>query len=171
MTMTPGVRVSSWLASSAVGLALAAFAGQAAAEAAKRPTGEVEELVVTGSALPTTLDAAAVPVSTISADTIQKGGVNNNALEILRKQIPAFQGRGNAGNSNANNTNQNTAGGSQAQLRNLDTLVLINGRRVAIDAIAGVGGKAFVDVNAIPTAAVSRIEVLADGASAIYGSD
>ena len=73
--------------------------------------------------------------------------------------------------SNANNTNQNTGGGSQLRLRDLDTLVLINGRRVAVDAIAGVGGKIFVDVNQIPPSAIERVEVLADGASAIYGSD
>ncbi len=52
--------------------------------------------------------------------------------------LPAF-----AGSSAANNTNQNTAGGSQVQLRNRDTLVQVNGRRSAID----------------------RLEVLEDGAS------
>jgi len=92
-------------------------------------------------------------------------------LEVLRKSLPSFAGRSNAGNSNANNNNQNTAGGSQVQLRNLDTLVLINGRRVATSGINAIGGKNFVDVNQIPAAAIDRIEVLTDGASAIYGSD
>ena len=128
-------------------------------------------IIVTGSALPTSPDAVVVPVSIIDAEAIAKGGVQNNVLEILRKQLPLFAGRSNAGNSNANNTNQNTAGGSQIQLRNLDTLVLVDGRRVAANAIAGLGGKVFVDVSQFPAAAVERLEVLTDGASAIYGSD
>ena len=143
--------------------------GQATSVA--RSTSTVQEVVVTGSALPTTPDAVAVPVETINAESIAKAGVNSNELEVLRKEIPSFEGRGNAGSSNANNTNQNTAGGDQAQLRNLDTLVLVDGRRVAVDAIAGLGGKAFVDVSQIPAAAVERVEVLTDGSSAIYGSD
>src|SRR5256886_4732369 len=101
---------------------------------------------------------------------MEQNGVTTNALEILRKSVPAFAGRSNAGTSNANNDNQRTGGGSQLQLRNLPTLVLINGRRVAIHAIAGTNGKNFVDVNQIPAAAIDHIEVLADGASSIYGS-
>ncbi len=128
-------------------------------------------IIITGSALRTSPDQVAVPVSVISNQAILKGGVTNNALELVRKQIPSFAGRSNTGNSNASNTNQNTAGGSQAQLRNLDTLVLINGRRAAINPIAGLGGKVFVDLAEIPIAAVDRVEVLTDGASAIYGSD
>lgn len=145
-----------------------------ASSAALGQTGDtqpVQEVIVTGSAIPTTLDAVAVPVDNISALKIQEAGVASNALEILRKTVPAFEGRGNTGDSNANNTNQNTGGGSQTRLRDLDTLVLINGRRVAIDAIAGVGGKIFVDVNQVPPSAIDHIEVLEDGSSAIYGSD
>jgi len=135
------------------------------------PAPESQELVVTGSALPTTLDAVAVPVLRVDSTKIQESGVDSNSLEVLRKTIPAFEGRGNTGVSNANNTNQNTAGGSQARLRDLDTLVLVNGRRVAIDAVAGIGGKVFVDVNQIAPSSIDRVEVLEDGASAIYGSD
>ena len=129
------------------------------------------EVVVTGSLLPTTPDQVAVPIITLDAKTMEQNGVTTNALEILRKSVPAFAGRSNAGTSNANNDNQRTGGGSQLQLRNLPTLVLINGRRVAIHAIAGTNGKNFVDVNQIPAAAIDHIEVLTDGASSIYGSD
>jgi iron complex outermembrane receptor protein len=128
-------------------------------------------IIITGTALRTSPDQVAVPVSIINSEAIAKGGVANNALELVRKQIPSFAGRSNTGNSNATNTNQNTAGGSQAQLRNLDTLVLINGRRAAVNPIAGLGGKVFVDLAEIPVGAVDRVEVLTDGASAIYGSD
>src|SRR5256886_9501260 len=129
------------------------------------------EVVVTGSLLPTTPDQVAVPIITLDAKTMEQNGVTTNALEILRKSVPAFAGRSNAGTSNANNDNQRTGGGSQLQLRNLPTLVLINGRRVAIHAIAATNGKNFVDVNQIPAAAIDHIEVLTDGASSIYGSD
>jgi len=128
-------------------------------------------VLVTGSLLPTTPDEAAVPIVTLDAKQLERSGVASNPLEILRKSIPAFEGRSNAGTSNANNDNQRTAGGSQLQLRNLPTLVLINGRRVANSAIGGLNGKNFVDVNQIPAADIERIEVLTDGASSIYGSD
>ncbi|HEY0802745.1 MAG TPA: TonB-dependent receptor [Steroidobacteraceae bacterium] len=132
---------------------------------------EAVEIVVTGSRIPTPIDKVAAKVTIIDSEAIAKAGVSTDVLDILRKTVPSFQGRGNTGNSNANNTNQNTAGGAQLQLHNLDTLVLVNGRRVAISGIAAIGGKAFVDVNQIPPSAIDHIEVLADGASAIYGSD
>jgi iron complex outermembrane receptor protein len=141
----------------------------AGSETAENPG--VAEIVVTGSNLPTTPDAVAVPIITVDAEKMAQEGISANALEILRKAIPAFAGRSNAGNSNANNNNQNTAGGSQLQLRNLPTLILINGRRVANAGIGGLNGKNFVDVNQIPAAAIDHIEVLTDGASSIYGSD
>jgi iron complex outermembrane receptor protein len=131
----------------------------------------LETVIVTGSNLPTTPDAVAVPVTSLDADQLQQNGVTANPLEVLRKAIPSFAGRSNAGNSNANNNNQNTAGGSQLQLRNLPTLVLINGRRAATSGIGAVNGKNFVDVNQIPSAAIDHVDVLTDGASSIYGSD
>jgi iron complex outermembrane recepter protein len=131
----------------------------------------LQEVVVTGTSIPTTPDEVAVPVETLNAAQLEASGVDSNALEILRKEIPAFEGRSNAGTSNANNNNQNTAGGSQVQLRNLPTLVLVNGRRVANSGIGAINGKNFVDVNQIPAAAIDHVEVLTDGASSIYGSD
>ena len=157
-----------WVSTALAGVSLATGAS---AQTAPAKPGPSDEIVVTGSALRMSPDAVAVPVSIIKADAIAKAGVNTNVLEILRKQIPAFAGRSNTGNSNASNNNQNTAGGSSIQLRNLDTLILVNGRRVASDAIAAVNGKVFVNVSEIPPAAIDRIEVLTDGASAIYGSD
>ena len=172
MTSTRRTLTNSLLASTGLTLALAGAAYAAEAPASSPPAaGEVSEVIVTGSALPTTPDRIVAPVTTVDQHKIDIAGVDTTPLEILRKTMPAFQGRGNIGTSNANNTNQNTGGGSQLRLRDLDTLVLINGRRVAVDAIAGVGGKIFVDVNQVPPSAIERVEVLADGASAIYGSD
>jgi iron complex outermembrane recepter protein len=148
------------------------------AVAAEQPAGapnsdsdELQEVVVTGTSIPTTPDEVAVPVSILSSEALEASGVDSNALEILRKEIPAFQGRSNAGTSDANNNNQNTAGGSQVQLRNLPTLVLVDGRRVANSGVGAINGKNFVDVNQIPAAAIDHVEILTDGASSIYGSD
>src|SRR5438105_2546791 len=138
------------------------------AEAEKEPLATV---TVTGSLLPTAPDAVAVPIIALDARQLEQNGVTTNALEMLRKAIPSFAGRSNAGTSNANNDNQRTAGGSQLQLRNLPTLILVNGRRVANSGVGGINGKNFVDVNQIPAAAIDHIEVLTDGASSIYGSD
>src|ERR1700726_4186030 len=139
--------------------------------AANAEPAALETITVTGSLLPSTPDQVAVPVIALDARQLEQSGVSTNALEILRKVVPSFAGRSNAGTSNANNDNQRTAGGSQLQLRNLPTLVLINGRRVANSAIGGLNGKNFVDVNQIPAADIDRIEVLTDGRSSIYGSD
>ena len=164
------------LLTSAIGFALAGAAhAQAAPPAPEKDAQEAPQalttIVVTGSNLPVAPDEVAVPVSILGSDQIENAGVNSNVLEILRKSLPSFAGRSNTGNSNANNNNQNTAGGSQLQLRNLNTLVLVNGRRVSSSGINAVGGKDFVDVNQIPAAAIDRMEVLTDGSSAIYGSD
>ena len=130
-----------------------------------------QAIVITGSALPTSPDRVAVPVTVVDSAQIQKTGVSTNVLEILRKAVPAFGGRSSTGNSNATNNNQRTAGGSSIQVRNLDTLVLVNGRRIAPSAISGINGKIFVNVSEIPPDAIDHIEVLTDGASAIYGSE
>jgi iron complex outermembrane receptor protein len=157
------------------GLGLIA-ATHANAQSADQPPGEppaqIHEVVVTGTLIPTSPDAAAVPITTIDASQLQQTGVTDNALDMLRKAIPAFAGRSNAGTANAQSHNQFTAGGSQIQLRNLPTLVLVDGERVADDAVAGLNGsKDFVDVSQIPAAALERVDVLTDGASSLYGSD
>src|ERR1700730_5544189 len=139
--------------------------------AANAEPAALETITVTGSLLPSTPDQVAVPVIALDAKQLEQNGVSTNALEILRKAIPSFAGGSNPGTSNANNDNQRTAGGSQLQLRNLPTLILVNGRRVANSGVGGINGKNFVDVNQIPAAAIDHIEVLTDGASSIYGSD
>lgn len=139
--------------------------------AASEKPATLATVVVTGSNIPVAPDEVMVPVVSVDSDAIKAAGVNANVLDLLRKVVPSFAGRGNTGTSNANNNNQNTAGGSQLQLRNLDTLVLVDGLRVATSGINGIGGKNFVDVNQIPVSAIDHIEVLTDGASAIYGSD
>ncbi len=159
-------------------LAGAAFPLQAQTAVASPTKNNKEEVpvklatfLVTGSNIPTAADSTDAPVVVIGKQDIDQTGLNANLLQILRESIPAFAGRSNSGVSNATNVNQNTAGGSQIALHNLDTLVLLNGRRIAMSGINATGGKNFVDINQIPVAAIDHMEVLTDGASAIYGSD
>jgi iron complex outermembrane receptor protein len=149
----------------------AAFGQTAPADDAQDNTLKLEKLVVTGSYLPAAADAVAIPVISIDSKVIDNSGATSNVLEILRKTVPQFSGNGNIGAGNANVGSGSTNGGSQLALRNTGTLVLINGRRVAYAPVGASGGFQFVDVNMIPVSAIQRIEVLADGASAIYGTD
>lgn len=152
--------------------AFAAGTGPAAPAAGPASMTSLRQVVVTGTLIPTNPNSVAVPVTTLSESDLRQTGVASNMLDTLRKAIPAFAGRSNAGASNAQNHNQFTAGGSQIELRNLPTLVLVNGRRMAVDAVAGVGSsKVFVDVSQIPASALERVDVLTDGASSLYGAD
>lgn len=151
-----------------MGLSAASGYGQAAA---KVDTQVLEKYVVTGSYLTQAANSIAIPVIAIDTKMIENSGDSTNVLEILRKTTPQFSGNGNIGSSNANVGSGSTNGGSQILLRNAATLVLVNGRRSAVNPVSSTGGYSFVDVNMIPVAAIQRIEVLADGASAIYGTD
>lgn len=132
---------------------------------------KLEKYEVTGSYIPYSADAPAVPVRVVGIDEIVATGQTADLLEVIRKTVPQFVGNGNLGSANSNISGGSTNGGSQIQLRNVKTLVLINGRRAAFAPVGATGGFDFVDVNAIPVSAVESIEFLKDGASATYGSD
>lgn len=130
-------------------------------------TETLEKFVVTGSYLPVSASVTASPVVTVQSSEIGKSGATD-ALQLLRQMTPYFQGNGNVGTE----LNNGGAGESNVALRNLTTLVLLNGSRLPISgtsATNGTGG--LVDLNTIPTAMIERIEILKDGASTIYGSD
>jgi iron complex outermembrane receptor protein len=131
----------------------------------------LEKFVVTGTYLPMSADAPAIPVTTVDIQQIQNSGETTNLMEVLTKLQPQFSGSLNLGPTNGNIASNSTNGGSQVALRNFPTLILINGHRAAFAPIDAVGGFQFVDLNLIPVAAVEKIEILTDGASAIYGSD
>jgi iron complex outermembrane receptor protein len=107
------------------------------------------------------------PVSIITREEITRTGMPTVA-EVLRS-LPA-----NSGSYGESFTNSFAPGASAISLRGLGqkaTLVLLNGRRVSGYGFAQNISDTFVDLNAIPSSAVERIEILNDGASAIYGSD
>jgi len=165
-----------------LGLLLQAGATTALAQAAspapastnepkKEETVKLDEYIVTGSYIPYSVSAPAIPVTTVRSADIAGTGVNSSLLEVLRKAVPQFVGNGNLGATNANISSGSTNGGSQLSLYNAQTLVLVNGRRVAFAPVGASGGYVFVDVNLIPMSAVERVDVVTDGASATYGSD
>lgn len=130
----------------------------------------IERLQVTGSRINRTDIEGASPITIIDRDLIDSSGYTN--LQQLLERMPSagvgtFSTRGNSQDSTAN-------GGAAISLRGLGsdaTLVLINGRRVAVSSFAEGVANSFVDINSIPVAAIERVEILKDGASAIYGSD
>ena len=153
----------------AVRLALAFGAGsaglmstQAFAEEAEESAEKVERIQVTGSRISRTDLETATPVSVFTAVEIEKSGVSTVA-EFLRENAAT-------GGFNESATLSQAAGASSIGLRgfaDVYTLVLLNGRRIPKNSAGGV----FTDINQIPMAAVERIDILPDGASAIYGSD
>lgn len=155
----------------AAGLSLfAATAAWAQTAPATEPVA-LEKFVVTGSLIPIAADTPAVPIAITTAEDIERSGVTRDITDVLKKVNPFFFGRGNLGAENANTRANGTNGASTVALRNRPTLVLINGRRAALAPVAATGGATFIDVSLVPVTAVERIEVLADGASATYGTD
>lgn len=129
-----------------------------------------ERVEVVGSHIKRTDIEGPLPVQTIDRDTIEKSGYNN--LQQLLVRLPTA---GNGTFSTRGNNQDSTANGAAAvSLRGLGadaTLVLVNGRRVAISSFAEGITTNFVDINSIPVSAIERVEILKDGASAVYGSD
>src|SRR3984893_4216931 len=135
-------------------------AGSPAAAAGEATT---ERVVVTGSNIPTTETESALPVTVYSAEILQKIGANTPA-EGLR-QLPSYVG--NTATENDSNGGNGSAAVSLRGLGPTNTLTLINFRR----SFLGDSTLGFTDINAIPISAVSRVEILKDGDSSVYGSD
>jgi iron complex outermembrane receptor protein len=141
-------------------------------EPKKEKPEELGRFVVTGSYIPSTetaIEAGASPIVRVDRKEIEESGYTNTA-ELLQ-QITVS-------NANSvpisNNATGFTPGATAISLRGLGpeaTLVLINGRRVAAYPVGAGGTTAFVDLNSIPLSAIETIEVLKDGASAVYGAD
>jgi len=132
---------------------------------------DLEKITVTGTRIRG--GATPSPVITIGSERIQEEGFTNFG-EVIRSVPQNFSGGQNpgvavGGSSAGGSANQNITGGSSLNLRGLGadaTLTLLNGRRLSYG-----GFVQAVDISAIPVEAVERIEIVVDGASAIYGSD
>src|SRR3954452_194742 len=125
---------------------------------------EAERVIVTGSNIPTAEEVGPNPVDTYRTEDIKKLGART-ATQLVQR-IPAITGA--AINENVSNGGD---GRTEVNLRGLfpkETLVLLDGKRVAP---VGFAMGASVDLNLVPFALVDHIDILKDGASAIYGSD
>ncbi len=161
----------------ASGTALAALmvaAGPALAQTlpARAPAAEPEtQIIVTGSRIKRDINDTSLPLQIISSQELGREGISSP-----EQLISYLSTNGNGADNLASNSDvvtgaaRGTNGLSAANLRgqgSASTLVLLNGRRVAAHGLQG----SAVDVNQIPFAAIERVEVLKDGASAIYGTD
>src|SRR5947208_8164908 len=131
---------------------------------------EVERVVVTGSNIPTAEEVGPNPVDTYRPADIEKLGIRN--ATDLQMFLP--QQAGATTNLNTVNTPNGGDGTVQFNLRGLlpkETLVLVDGKRVAFGSLNAVGFSGGVDINLIPFPMIDHIDILKDGASAVYGSD
>lgn len=122
-----------------------------------------EVIEITGSTLDRRELTTAAPVTVLDRADLEGAGVAT--IGDILQNLPA---QSNAINAQVNNGGD---GSTRVDIRGLGTnrtLVLLNGRRVVP---GGTGADASVDLNAIPLAVIERVEVLKDGASAVYGSD
>ena len=132
---------------------------------------KVDKIIITGSSIKRVETEGALPIQVITREEIERQGIvsaeqliatltsNGSGLDNLASNADVVDGasRGNNGASAANLRGQGAAA----------TLILLNGRRVAAHGLNG----GIVDLNSIPIAAIERVEILKDGASAIYGTD
>ena len=151
----------------AAAIAVALLASQAAI--AQTEANSLQRVEVTGSSIKRLEGETALQVETIKREDIEKAGVTT-AAELLQKITSNVGGL----TDGASISDQAGAqrGFNGANLRGLgvsSTLILLNGRRLAN--FATPGDNAGVDLNNIPSGAIQRVEVLKDGASAIYGTD
>src|SRR6058998_220812 len=134
---------------------------------AAAPSAEVERVIVTGSNIPTAEETGPNPVDTYRPQDIEKLGIRN--ATDLQEFIP--QEAGGTVNLNIGNGGDGTV---QFNLRGLlakETLVLIDGKRVAYGSLGVAGFSGGPDINLIPFSMVDHVDILKDGASAVYGSD
>ncbi len=147
-------------------LTLVGLASHAAAQSAS------QRIEITGSSIKRLASESALPLEIITEEALRQSGAVT-AEDLLQSLGANSANTGNAVSSNSvfgPDQDRLTGGGSFANLRGLGanaTLVLLNGRRLSTHGMSG----GAVDLYAIPMAAVARVEILKDGASAIYGTD
>ncbi|MDB9967497.1 TonB-dependent receptor [Gammaproteobacteria bacterium] len=130
---------------------------------------DIEEVMVTGSYIKGSATDGASPVEVIDREEIENIGAVS--IADITRNLSVNSGSENASDSF---TQGSTQGTSNVNLRGLglsSTLILIDGRRQTLTGATANDGSAFVNTNAIPVVALERVEVLKEGAAAVYGSD
>jgi iron complex outermembrane recepter protein len=150
-----------------VGFFLIFTANAFAQESAPPGAAEVERVIVTGSNIPTAEETGPNPVDTYRPADLEKLGIRN--AQDLETFLP--QEAGGTVNLNIGNGGDGTV---QINLRGLlpkETLILVDGKRVAFGSLGVAGSSQGQDINLIPFPMIDHIDILKDGASAVYGSD
>ena len=134
-------------------------------------TDTIEEVVVTGTYIPTGIHPAAVPITSISSEDLTSTAPSDfkDVIRNLSFNVSSL------GLSSTNWVGDNSSYGSASiNVRNLGngaTLVLLNGKRV-IPSQFNQNGGSYVDIQTlVPNIALARVDILKEGTSAIYGSD
>ena len=144
------------------------FTGDAFAQEAAAPgVAQVERVIVTGSNIPTAEETGPNPVDTYRPADLEKLGIRSS--QDLQTFLP--QEAGGTVNLNIGNGGDGTV---QINLRGLlpkETLILIDGKRFAYGSLGVAGVSQGQDINLIPFPMIDHIDILKDGASAVYGSD
>ncbi|NVI81460.1 TonB-dependent receptor [Janthinobacterium sp. BJB401] len=157
----------------AVKIALSVMAGsifiasQAQAQQTDVANDKIQRVVVTGSNISRVDMEGPTPIEVVKRADIAKSGAST-VIELLSK-LPSISVA-----LDGNSSSTFASGASSAALRGLDskyTLILLNGRRLANYGFAIGAENSFVDLNSLPLSAIESVEILRDGASAIYGSD
>src|SRR5580698_10254759 len=149
-------------------LSAAAQAQQAPTTAAADDNTPLQTVTITGTLLKRTATETPSPVQVITAEDLKNTGYTN-VSDVLRN----LSANG-SGTLNQSFGQAFAAGGSGIALRGLsvgDTLTLIDGERMVSYPLSDDGERSFVDISAIPFNAVEQVQVLKDGASAVYGAD
>ena len=143
-----------------------------AQQAATSGVTEIERVIVTGSNIPTAQEVGPNAVDTYRPTDIEKLGIRNAT------DLTTFLPQQSGATTNLNRSNSGVGSGGdgtvQFNLRGLlakETLVLVDGKRVAFGSLNSVGFSGGVDINLIPFPMIDHIDILKDGASAVYGSD
>lgn len=150
------------------GAEVTGFIAPATAQEASPGAQELQRVTVTGTRIPRVAGEEASPIQFVSADDLAKSGYTT-IWQALSNITANGQGA-----LSQNFSSAFAIGAAGISLRGLNvggTLVLIDGHRMAPNPVGDDGQRSFVDVSTIPLDAVERIEILKDGASAIYGSD
>jgi iron complex outermembrane receptor protein len=157
---------------SVVAVALAIGSAQVLAQTgqgAASPAPEMQRVVVTGSNIKRIDSETASPVTVMRREDIKATGANT--VRQVLDTLTAFDTTTLRDDGSSNSFARGASGASMRGLGKGATLVLVNGRRVSNYAFADGGKEMFVNVDAIPADIIERVEILKDGASAVYGSD
>ena len=149
-----------------LGSFLVSVANAFAQETAAPGVAQVERVIVTGSNIPTAEETGPNPVDTYRPADLAKLGIRN--AQDLQTFLPQEAG----GTTNLNMGRRRRYCADQlTRAVPKETLVLIDGKRVAFGSLAGAGSSQGEDINLIPFPMIDHIDILKDGASAVYGSD